>query len=144
MKPLYNNIPIDYETEEFQTFLKGWKIENSDEKLDATIEERMRGAFLEFAYIARGADNDSKKYRDVIVSIEVGGEHAGNVDCKTTFVLTTRDRLFPSILATCQRRNSYFHKMSIQKVHYWSENKKTNELEFWFVYDVETNSCSSW
>ncbi len=144
MLPLYDPIPIDYTTDEFKTFLEGWKVENSDERLNASVEERMRGAFLEFAYIARGADNDPTKYRDVIASEEIAGEHSGIVDCKTTHVRTTRTRLFPLILNTLHGKRSWFKEKGIQKVHYWAENKRTNELEFWFVYDVETDTHSRW
>lgn len=130
-------------TPEFDEYFKeDWSLKNEVGKLRAPLPDIKIGALAEYIYIQRGALPDEVKYRDVIVSEELAGEHAGIVDVKTTKVKATRFKLFPYVLERHYEKLGFYRRVGIEKIHHWSYQEGHPTLSLWFVMDIKSGTIT--
>ena len=136
LTPLFEPIPIEFPPEFDEWFYREWGVKNRLDRLRAPIELVRIGALLELTYLVRGAESDPVPFRDVIVPVALGGEHAGVVDCKTSLVKTRADVLERYLLQEHSTKRAWYQELGIEKVHHWTYRDSDLVLRPLFVFDV--------
>lgn len=131
-----HNVGTNYPKEFLDWWSNVWSIENDSNNLRASFDDQMRGAFIEWTYIQRGAQNNPKKYCDVFVD-------GVSVDTKCVTIRKSRKSLFPYVYQnTCVSRREFYKRVGIQEVHFWALPQHKSTAELWMIYHPETNTIT--
>lgn len=110
-----------------------WAVQNDSNNLHAALDDQMRGAFIEWTYIQRGATNNPKKYCDVYVD-------GVSVDTKCVTIRKSRKSLFPHVYQkTCLLKRDFYQRMGIKEVHFWSVGQSESVAKLWMIYYPDSN-----
>jgi hypothetical protein len=121
----------EYTDEFYDWFCDRWSVKNELMKLRADFDNIVRGAYVEWNYIQRGAREDDQKYCDVIVGDGL------KVDCKFSWVKTERVNLFPFIKKRYLEDHFSWKQLGINEVHHWSSSVSDNtKITYWFKFTV--------
>ncbi len=121
----------DYPDQFYNWFCDSWSIRNNLMSLDADFDNIVRGAFIEWNYIQRGAVEDDQKYCDVVYN-------GIKIDCKFSWVKTERENLFPYIKDRYLKKRTEWSSLGINEIHQWSSKViNPTKITYWFKYTVE-------
>jgi hypothetical protein len=128
----------EYPEDFYEWFCDVWTVKNELLKLNADFDNIVRGAYIEWNYLQRGAVEDTQKYCDVIFNNI-------KIDCKFSWVKTERENLFPYIKKRYLEENHLWKNLGINEVHQWSS--KTNDstkITFWFKFTTADGQFHHW